>query len=70
MPPLVIMYDPTVDQENPNIANLSHDTNRSIARSITRNELSHEVSDYLNLTRWSGYLINSSMEALQEQQAA
>ncbi len=70
MHPLVIMYDPTVDQENPNIANLSHDTNRSIARSITRNELSHEVSDYLNLTRWTGYFINSSMEALQEQQAA
>jgi HD-GYP domain-containing protein (c-di-GMP phosphodiesterase class II) len=70
MRPLVIMYDPTVDQENPNIANLSHDTNRSIARSITRNELSHEVSDYLNLTRWTGYFINSSMEALKETQEA
>jgi putative nucleotidyltransferase with HDIG domain len=70
MRPLVIIYDPTVAQENPNIANLSHDTNRSIARSITRNELPHEVSDYLNLTRWMGYFINSSMEALQEQQAA
>lgn len=70
MRPLVILYDPTVDQENPNIANLSHDTNRSIARSITRNELPREVSDYLNLTRWTAYFINSSMEALQEQQAA
>ena len=70
MRPLVILYDPTVDQGNPNIANLSHDSTRSIARSIPRNELSHEVSDYLNLSRWTGYFINSSVEALQEQQAA
>ncbi|MDO8356358.1 MAG: hypothetical protein Q7U76_08230, partial [Nitrospirota bacterium] len=70
MRPLVIMYDPTVDQANPNIANLSHDSSRSIVRSIPRNELSHEVSDYLNLSRWTGYFINSSREALQEQQAA
>lgn len=68
MRPLVIMYNPTVDQANPNIANLSHDTTRSIARSITRNELSQEVSDYLNLTRWTGYFINSSLETLQEQE--
>jgi putative nucleotidyltransferase with HDIG domain len=68
MRPLVIMYNPTVDLANPNIANLSHDTTRSIARSITRNELSQEVSDYLNLTRWTGYFINSSLETLQEQE--
>ena len=70
MHPLVILYDPTVDQANPNIANLSHDTTRSIARSIPRNELSREVSSYLNLARWTGYFINSSMKALEEQQAA
>ncbi len=70
MRPLVILYDPTVDQANPNIANLSLDTNRSIARSITRNELSQEVSGYLNLTRWTGYFINSSVEALKETQEA
>lgn len=70
MRPLVILYDPTVDQENPNITNLSHDTHRSIVRSITRNELSREVSNYLNLTRWTGYFINSSVEALKETHAA
>ena len=70
MRPLVIMYDPTVDQANPNIANLSLDSSRSIVRSIPRNELSREVSDYLNLSRWTGYFINASLEALQEQQAA
>jgi hypothetical protein len=70
MRPLVILYDPTVDQENPNITNLSHDTHRSIVRSITRNELSREVSNYLNLTRWTGYFINSSVEALKETRAA
>ena len=70
MRPLIIMYDPTVDQTNPNIANLSHDSTRSIARSIPRSELSHKVSDYLSLSRWTGYFINSSLEALQEEQAA
>lgn len=70
MRPLIIMYDPTVDQTNPNIANLSHDNTRSIARSIPRSELSHKVSDYLSLSRWTGYFINSSLEALQEEQAA
>ena len=70
MRPLVILYDPTVDQENPNIANLGHDAHRSIVRSVTRNELSQEVSDYLNLPRWTGYFINSSVEALKEKQAA
>jgi len=70
MRPLIILYDPTVDQENPNIADLSHDPNRSIIRSIMRNELSREVSDYLSLTRWTGYFINSSMKALKEERTA
>ena len=69
MRPLVILYDPTVDQENPNIANLSLDTQRSIVRSVTRNELSRKVSDYLNLARWTGYFIKSSTDALQEMEA-
>ncbi len=70
MRPLVILYDPSVDRENPNIVNLYQDTHRTIARSITRNELSREVSDYLNLSRWTGYFINSSMESLREEPAA
>jgi hypothetical protein len=69
MRPLVILYDPSVDAENPNIADLSHDTTRPIVRSITRNELSQEMSDYLNLTRWTGYFINSSVKALEENEA-
>lgn len=68
MRPLVVLYDPTVDQENPNIANLSNDIHRSIVRSVPRNELPQEVSDYLNLPRWTGYFINSSLEALKEKQ--
>lgn len=70
MRPLVVLYDPTVDQENPNIANLSQDTHQSIMRSVPRNELSPEVSDYLNLSRWTGYFINSSVDALREKQVA
>ena len=70
MRPLIILYDPTVNQENPNIANLSYDTHRTIVRSVTKNELSREVSDYLNLSRWTGYFINSSLESLHEAPAA
>jgi HD-GYP domain-containing protein (c-di-GMP phosphodiesterase class II) len=70
MRPLVILYDPTVDQENPNIANLSRETHRSIVRSVTKSELSQEAADYLNLARWTGYFINSSLEALEEKPAA
>jgi putative nucleotidyltransferase with HDIG domain len=66
MRPLVILYDPTVDQTNPNVVNLSNHLHRSIVRSVTRNELSQEVSDYLNLPRWTGYFINSSVETLKE----
>ncbi len=66
MRPLVILYDPTVDQTNPNVVNLSTHLHRSIVRSVTRNELSQEVSDYLNLPRWTGYFINSSVETLKE----
>lgn len=70
MRPLVILYDPTVDQDNPNIANLSQATHLSIVRSVLRNELSPDVSSYLNLARWTGYFLNSSMATLQEKQAA
>jgi putative nucleotidyltransferase with HDIG domain len=68
MRPLIILYDPTVERENPNITDLSLDPSRSIVRSITRHELPHEVSEYLNLARWTGYFINSSMELLKESQ--
>lgn len=68
MRPLIILYDPTVDQWNPNITDLSIDHSRSIVRSITRQELPQEVSEYLNLARWTGYFINSSMDLLKESQ--
>jgi putative nucleotidyltransferase with HDIG domain len=70
MRPLIILYDPTVDQWNPNITDLSIDHSRSIVRSITRQELPQEISEYLNLARWTGYFINSSMEILKESRAA
>jgi putative nucleotidyltransferase with HDIG domain len=68
MRPLIILYDPTVERENPNITDLSIDQNRSIVRSITRQELPQEVSEYLNLARWTGYFINSSLKLLKEPQ--
>jgi putative nucleotidyltransferase with HDIG domain len=69
MRPLIILYDPAVERGNPNITDLSIEQNRSIVRSITRHELPPAVSEYLNLARWTGYFINSSMELLKESQA-
>lgn len=68
MRPLVILYDSHVDQENPKIADLSTCHDLSIVRSIARSELDKEMYDYLNITRWTGYFINSSMKALEERQ--
>jgi len=70
MRPLIVLYDPTVNQANPHIADLSKDPTLSIVRSIPRSELSQETSDYLNLTKWTGFFISSSLKTLEEDRAA
>jgi putative nucleotidyltransferase with HDIG domain len=70
MRPIVILHSQTADRDNPIITDLGQDQGRSIARSLAKHELSPEQSSYLNLSRWTGYFINSSMEALKEAQAA
>ncbi len=70
MRPLVIVYDSTIDPANPNVVDLSQHLDKSIVRSVPRQELSADVSAYLNLPRWTGYFINSASEGLHEQLAS
>lgn len=70
MRPLIVLYDPAVDQTNPNIADLSKNPDLSIVKSISRREVPQETSDYLNLSRWTGFFISSSLKALKEERAA
>jgi len=70
MRPLVVLYDPAVDQTNPNIADLSKNPDLSIVKSIPRSQVPQETSDYLNLSRWTGFFISSSLKTLKEERAA
>jgi len=70
MRPLIVLHDPAIDRANPNIADLSKDSSLSIQKSIPRSELPRETSDYLNLKRWTGFFISSSLKTLEEEQAA
>ena len=66
MRPMVLLYDPATSRENPHIVNLAKDSARSIARSVPKQQLSPAITDYLNLHRWTGYFIESSMKALKD----
>jgi putative nucleotidyltransferase with HDIG domain len=70
MRPIVILYSPTADQDNPDIADLAQDSSRSITRSLPKTELTRDMLEYLNLTRWTGYFINSSRDTLKDAEAA
>ena len=70
MHPLIVLYDPTADRTNPTIADLSKIPGLSILRSIPRSELPKDTSDYLNLSRWTGFFISSSLKTLEEERAA
>lgn len=70
MRPLIVLYNPAVSQANPHLADLSKDQALSIVRSIPRSELTQETSDYLNLTKWTGFFISSSLKTLEEERAA
>ncbi len=51
MRPLIVLYNPDVERQNPDIADLSLNNERSIVRNIPRTELSPQISACLNLTR-------------------
>lgn len=66
MRPLILLYDPLVPADNPPIVDLANDHDLSISRRVAKQELSHDVADYLNLTRWTGYFLQSTMNAVRD----
>jgi HD-GYP domain-containing protein (c-di-GMP phosphodiesterase class II) len=66
MKPMVLLYDPTATNGRPRVIDLAAESDRAIARGLSRQQLSPAIRDYLNLYRWTGYFIQSSFKTLQE----
>ena len=65
--PLVLLNDPTATRENPTTIDLSGGSGLTIVRAVPRAELSHQVTEYFDIKRWTGYFIQSSMRAVREE---
>jgi HD-GYP domain-containing protein (c-di-GMP phosphodiesterase class II) len=66
MKPMVLLYDPTATNGRPRVIDLAAESDRAIARGLSKQQLSPAIRDYLNLYRWTGYFIQSSFKTLQE----
>ena len=65
MKPMVLLYDPTAASARPTVIDLATDSERSIVRSLSKQNLSPAVRNGLDLSRWTGYFIASSLNTLQ-----
>ncbi|MBS0169049.1 MAG: DUF3391 domain-containing protein [Nitrospira sp.] len=61
--PLVLLYDEQAPADQPVTADLQSQTELTILRGLTREELPRKVVDYFHLKRWTGYFIQSSIQA-------
>ncbi len=68
--PLILAYEPDRPQNGPHIIDLCHDTQRSILRGISKQEIPRDITGYLQLKRWTGYFIQSSIRSMHEETAA
>lgn len=67
--PLILACNPASPKDQPEIVDLAQPGNRSIVRAISKTELPQEIKEYLQLKRWTGYFIQSSIRTIQEQAA-
>jgi HD-GYP domain-containing protein (c-di-GMP phosphodiesterase class II) len=67
MRPMVLLYDPSASTARPSVIDLATESKRSIVRSLSRQNLSPAVRNSLDLYRWTGYFIESSLSTLQRQ---
>lgn len=61
--PLILLYDEEAPADQPVTADLQSQTELTILRGMTRNELPRKVVEYFHLKRWTGYFIQSSIQA-------
>jgi HD-GYP domain-containing protein (c-di-GMP phosphodiesterase class II) len=66
MRPMVLLYDPDTVGERPRVIDLATDKDRSIVRGLSKQTLSPAMTSYLDLYRWTGYFIESSLTVLQD----
>ncbi|MBI5855603.1 MAG: DUF3391 domain-containing protein [Nitrospirae bacterium] len=59
--PMVLLYDPHGSQEPRRIVNLMDSPSLSISQAVLTKDLRPEVAGYLNLKRWVGYSLHSSL---------
>ena len=61
--PLVMIYDKNAPADQPVTADLQSQTELTILRGMTRDELPRPIVEYFRLKRWTGYFIQSSIRA-------
>jgi HD-GYP domain-containing protein (c-di-GMP phosphodiesterase class II) len=66
MRPMVLLYDAAAAAGRPRVINLATESDRSIVRGLSKQQLSPAVRNYLDLHRWTGYFIESSFKTLDE----
>lgn len=59
--PMVLLYDPHGSREPRRIVNLMDSPSLSISQAVLKKDLRPEVAEYLNLKRWVGYSLHSSL---------
>ncbi|HEX2056578.1 MAG TPA: HD domain-containing phosphohydrolase, partial [Nitrospiraceae bacterium] len=55
MRPMVLLYDAGASNTRPRVINLATESDRSIVRSLSKQQLSPAARNYLDLYRWTGY---------------
>lgn len=66
MKPMVLLYEPDASNDRPRVIDLATESGRSIVRGLSRQRLSPAMTKYLDLYRWTGYFIESSLKSLQD----
>lgn len=61
MKPMVLLYDPAASNARPRVIDLATEPDRSIVRALSKQSLSPAMTSYLDLYRWTGYFIETSL---------
>ena len=65
MKPMVLLYDPETSNRRPRVIDLATEPDRSIVRGLPRQYLTPPMMKYLDLYRWTGYFIESSLKSFE-----
>jgi hypothetical protein len=66
MKPMILLYDPSATGDQPSVIDLAKDVGRSIVRGLPKQQLTPAMASYLNLHRWTGYFIETSLKTFKD----